>query len=292
MRQDNILIALKKNKKTKKFVISIILWIFASFWFIPIFWMLSTSFKSTTVAVSENPPRWIPKEITNENYKLVFAPASGINITRGIINSLIVAVLSTLLVLVIATPAAYALSRLKFRGKNAIFWSYVAILAFPGVLFLVPNYFIIYGLGLIDTFSALILPGLGSTFGVFLLRQYMLGISRELEDAAWIDGCSRFRFLLTIVIPFVKPALLVLGLMTFLGSWNSFLWPLLVLNSPEKLTLPIALVRFSAGWADPFRGIGPLMAGAFVSVAPTLIIFVLFHRYLMQGISLGSLGKG
>jgi len=252
--------------------------------------MLSTSLKSTQIAITEDPPRLIPKEPTLENYKTVFSAASGISVMRGIINSIIVAVVSTILGLVIATPAAYALSRLNFKGRNAIFWSYVAILAFPGVLFLVPQYFIIHRLGLMDNFLALILPGLGSTFGVFLLRQYMLGIPRELEDAAWIDGCSRLRFLITVVIPYVKPALTTLALMSFLGSWNSFLWPLLVMNSPEKLTLPIALVRFSAGWGDPFRGIGPLMAGAFISVLPTLIIFVVFHKYLMQGISL-SVGE-
>ncbi|MCS7202472.1 MAG: carbohydrate ABC transporter permease [Dictyoglomus sp.] len=279
------------NKKTKQVILSVILWIIAGFWFIPIFWMLSTSFKSTYTAVAENPPRWIPKEATLENYNIVFAPASGISVSRGIVNSLIVASLATILGLIIATPAAYALSRLRFRGRNLIFWSYVGILAFPGVLFLVPQFFIIHTLGLIDSFSALILPGLGGTFGVFLLRQYMLGIPRELEDAAWIDGCSRLRFLLTIVLPFVRPALLTLGLMSFLASWNSFLWPLLVMNTPEKLTLPIALVRFAAGWADPFRGIGPLMAGAFISVAPTLIIFIIFHRYLMQGISISTGGK-
>ncbi|MEN2984203.1 MAG: carbohydrate ABC transporter permease [Dictyoglomaceae bacterium] len=290
MRQIGILNKLV-NKKTKQVILSVILWIIAGFWFIPIFWMLSTSFKSTYVAVAENPPRWIPKEATLENYNIVFAPASGISVSRGIVNSLIVASLATILGLIIATPAAYALSRLRFKGRNLIFWSYVGILAFPGVLFLVPQFFIIRTLGLMDSFSALILPGLGGTFGVFLLRQYMLGIPRELEDAAWIDGCSRLRFLLTVVLPFVRPALLTLGLMSFLASWNSFLWPLLVMNTPEKLTLPIALVRFAAGWADPFRGIGPLMAGAFVSVAPTLIIFIIFHRYLMQGISISAGGK-
>uniref|UniRef100_A0A7C3SMW5 Carbohydrate ABC transporter permease n=1 Tax=Dictyoglomus turgidum TaxID=513050 RepID=A0A7C3SMW5_9BACT len=278
----------KSNKKLQRIVLSIILWIIAAIWYIPIFWMLSTSLKSSQVAITENPPRWIPQEPTLENYKIVFSPASGISVMRGIINSFFVAIISTFLGLVIATPAAYALSRLRFRGRNAIFWSYVAILAFPGVLFLVPQYFIIHSLGLMDNYLALILPGLGSTFGVFLLRQYMLGIPRELEDAAWIDGCSRLRFLITVVLPYVKPALTTLALMSFLGSWNSFLWPLLVLNSPEKLTLPIALVRFSAGWGDPFRGIGPLMAGAFVSVAPTLIIFIVFHKYLMQGISLSA----
>uniref|UniRef100_A0A7C3MJF8 Carbohydrate ABC transporter permease n=1 Tax=Dictyoglomus thermophilum TaxID=14 RepID=A0A7C3MJF8_DICTH len=279
---------LKSNKELQRIVLSIILWIIAAIWYIPIFWMLSTSLKSSQVAITENPPRWIPQEPTLENYKIVFSPASGISVMRGIINSFFVAIISTFLGLVIATPAAYALSRLRFRGKNVIFWSYVAILAFPGVLFLVPQYFIIHRLGLMDNYLALILPGLGSTFGVFLLRQYMLGIPRELEDAAWIDGCSRLRFLVTVVLPYVKPALTTLALMSFLGSWNSFLWPLLVLNSPEKLTLPIALVRFSAGWGDPFRGIGPLMAGAFVSVAPTLIIFIVFHKYLMQGISLSA----
>jgi multiple sugar transport system permease protein len=288
MQEKNWLKLFKSNKKLQRIVLSIILWIIAVIWYIPIFWMLSTSLKSSQVAITENPPRWIPQEPTLENYKIVFSPASGISVMRGIINSFFVAIISTFLGLVIATPAAYALSRLRFRGRNAIFWSYVAILAFPGVLFLVPQYFIIHSLGLMDNYLALILPGLGSTFGVFLLRQYMLGIPRELEDAAWIDGCSRLRFLITVVLPYVKPALTTLALMSFLGSWNSFLWPLLVLNSPEKLTLPIALVRFSAGWGDPFRGIGPLMAGAFVSVAPTLIIFVVFHKYLMQGISLSA----
>jgi multiple sugar transport system permease protein len=288
MQEKNCLKLFKSNKKLQRIVLSIILWIIAAIWYIPIFWMLSTSLKSSQVAITENPPRWIPQEPTLENYKIVFSPASGISVMRGIINSFFVAIISTFLGLVIATPAAYALSRLRFRGRNAIFWSYVAILAFPGVLFLVPQYFIIHSLGLMDNYLALILPGLGSTFGVFLLRQYMLGIPRELEDAAWIDGCSRLRFLITVVLPYVKPALTTLALMSFLGSWNSFLWPLLVLNSPEKLTLPIALVRFSAGWGDPFRGIGPLMAGAFVSVAPTLIIFIVFHKYLMQGISLSA----
>lgn len=277
-----------RNKSIQRIFISIILWIFAAFWYVPIFWMFSTSLKSTQIAITEDPPQWIPKEPTLENYKIVFSPASGISVMKGIINSLIVAVISTILGLVVATPAAYALSRLRFRGRNTIFWAYVGILAFPGVLFLVPQYFIIHRLGLMDNFLALILPGLGSTFGVFLLRQYMLGIPRELEDAAWIDGCSRLRFLVTVVLPYVKPALTTLALMSFLGSWNSFLWPLLVMNSPEKLTLPIALVRFSAGWGDPFRGIGPLMAGAFISVLPTLIIFVVFHKYLMQGISLSA----
>jgi multiple sugar transport system permease protein len=281
-------------KKIRKSAISVVLWVLVAAWFSPVLWMLSTSLKSTNTAVTEDHPQWIPSKITLENYKTIFAPASGINVTRGIINSLIVSGIAIVATLFLSIPAAYALSRLQFRGRTSVFWFYVAILAFPGVIFLIPNFFIINAMGLMNTAAALILPGLGSSFAVFLLRQYMIGLSRDLEDAAWMDGCSRIRFLVTIVVPMVRPTLLVVALMTFLGSWNAFLWPLLVLNTPSKMTLPIALVAFSppGAFADPFRGIGPLMAGSFVSVVPTLIVFILFYRYLMQGISIGSLGKG
>jgi len=267
------------------------MWVIGAIWFSPIFWMLSTSLKPTYTAITQRPPRWIPSEITFENYRALFVPASGISVSRGIVNSLGVALATVVLVLIVAIPAAYALSRLHFKGRQFVFWSYVGVLAFPGVIFLIPHFFIVQTLGLLDTYYAVVLPGVGSTFGVFLLRQYMLGITPDLEDAAWIDGCSRFRFLITIVLPFVRPALLVLALMTFLGSWNNFLWPLLVLNTPDNLSLPIALIRFQAGWGDPYRGIGPLMAGAVLSVAPTLVIFVIFYRSLMRGITIGSVGK-
>jgi len=253
--------------------------------------MLSTSLKPTTVAVTENPPQWIPNPLTFENYAAVARAAGGINVGRAVWNSLIVAIVATVAGLLVAVPAAYALARLRFPGRGIIFWTYVAVLAFPPVLFLVPNFYIINQLGLMNRFAALILPGLGSTFGVFMLRQYMLGIPRELEEAALIDGCSRIRILINIVVPLIRPALVTLAIMTFLGSWNNFLWPLIVLTSSSKFTLPIALVRFSAGWGDPYRGIGSTMAAAFISVAPVLIIFVAFHRYLMRGISLGSIGK-
>lgn len=279
------------KKEIKTIIFSLVICVIGIIWFIPIFWMLSTSFKPTPVAVAEVKPQWIPKPFTIENYLTVWSPAGGISVANAFKNSVIVAIIATIAGLVVATPAAYALSRIEFPGQKLIFWAYVAILAFPGILFLVPNYFIIHSLNLINTFSALILPGLGGTFGVFMLRQYMLGIPKELEEVAFIDGCSRLRFLITIAVPLIRPALVTLALMTFLGSWNSFLWPLLVLTTSDKFTLPIALVRFSAGWGDPYRGIGPTMAAAFISVAPVLLIFVLFHRYLLRGISLGGVVK-
>ncbi|MDK2839479.1 MAG: multiple sugar transport system permease protein, partial [Thermosipho sp. (in: thermotogales)] len=182
----------KKHKKILRIIISVFLWIFAAIWYVPIFWMFITSLKESTIATSEFPPQWIPKNITFDNYRRIFQSISGISVFRGILNSVIVAVVGTIAGLFIALLAGYALSRLKFKGRTAIFWTYVAVLAFPGIIFLIPHYFIIYRLGLMDSLSALILPSLGGTFGVFLLRQYMIGIPRELEDAAWIDGCSKF----------------------------------------------------------------------------------------------------
>jgi len=284
---------IKKIRRSviRKAAYSVLVWLLAALWFVPIFWMLTTSLKPTTTAITEDPPQWIPSPMTFENYAAVARAAGGINVGRSVWNSFVVAGIATITGLLVAIPAAYALARLRFPGQRIIFWTYVAILAFPSVLFLVPNFFIINSLGLMNSFAALILPGLGGTFGVFMLRQYMLGIPRELEEAALIDGCSRVRILTKIVVPLIRPALVTLGIMTFLGSWNSFLWPLIVLTSSSKFTLPIALVRFSAGWGDPYRGIGPSMAAAFISVAPVLIIFVAFHRYLMRGVSLGSIGK-
>lgn len=280
-----------KFKAANVWVKSVLIWLFCLMWFSPVLWMLSTSLKSSLSAVAEETPRWIPEHPTLENYATIFAPASGITVVGGILNSLYVAVATIALTLAVSIPAAYALSRLRFRGRQVVFWLYVVILAFPAILFLVPNFFIVHSLGMMNRFSALILPGLGATFGVFMLRQYMMGITRDLEDAAWIDGCSRFRFMVSIVVPFLKPAIVVLSLMTFITSWNNFLWPLLVMNSPEKLTLPIALIRFSAGWGDPYRGIGVLMAGAFVSTLPILVLFIAFYRYLMEGVTIGSVGK-
>ncbi|WP_028973868.1 carbohydrate ABC transporter permease [Spirochaeta cellobiosiphila] len=280
-----------KRKTLGNAVLSVFSWIIGLLWFSPILWMLSTSLKPTKEAIQEVKPHWIPEHITFENYSYLFASISGISVTKGILNSFLVGLLTILLTIAVCIPAAYALSRLKFKGQRTIFLLYICVLAFPPILFLVPNYFIVHTLGLMDSFAALIFPAVGGTFGVFLLRQYMVGIAKDLEDAAWIDGCSKFRFMISIVTPFVKPALVVLSLMTFINSWNNFLWPLLVLNSPQKLTLPITLVRFTAGWGDPYRGIGVLMAGAFISTIPTLILFLGFYKYLLEGVTVGTVSK-
>lgn len=280
----------RTRRKLGKVVYSILVLTLATLWYVPIFWLISTSLKPSVVA-TQYPPQWIPESWTLENYVAVAGPVRGLNVLNAFGRSLVAAVAQSVGVLVVATPAAYALARLRFRGRGVIFWSYVATLAFPPALFLVPNYLIVQWLGMMDTLWAVILPGLGSAFGVFLLRQFMLGIPRELEDAAWVDGCSRGRFLVSIVLPLVKPALVTLGLITFLNSWNNLLWPLLVLNDPAKMTLPVVLARLMGAYDTFIRDIGVIMAGAMIAIGPALILFILFRRLLIQGISLGSLGK-
>ena len=280
----------RMRKEVQKVLYSALVCALALAWYSPVFWMLSTSLKPNMVATSY-PPRWIPNPLTLENYAAITGSVRGLNVLGAFWRSLIVATTSAVCTLLVATPAAYALARLRFPGRSLLFWSYVATLAFPPALFLVPTYLVIRALHLMDTLPAVILPGIGGAFGVFLLRQFMLGIPRELEEAAWVDGCSRMRFLLSIMLPLVRPALVTLGLMTFLSSWNSLIWPLLVLNDPAKLTLPVALARLMGAYDTFMREIGWVMAGAMLAVGPAILFFSLFHKAIIHGISLGWIGK-
>jgi multiple sugar transport system permease protein len=281
----------KRKKLFRRVLYALCINGFALLWYVPIFWMVSTSLKPSPLA-TKYPPRWIPDPVTGENYVSIATGAiRGVDVIGAFWRSLIVATVHALGVLLVATPAAYALSRFHFPGRTILFWTIVATLAFPPALFLVPNFLIIKWLGIMDTLTAVILPGIGGAFGVFLLRQFMLGIPRELEDAAWVDGCSRLRFLVFIVVPLVKPALVALGLISFLASWNNLIWPLLVLNDPAKMTLPVALARLM-GYYDTFiREIGWIMSGAMLAVGTAIVIFVIFRKNIIQGVSLSGMGK-
>lgn len=283
----------KLKKRVREGIYALALTTLALAYFSPVLWMLSTSLKPTLVAITENPPRWIPRPFTFDNFRKLFVYQDvGIRIIDCFFRSLVVAVAYATLVLVVSIPCAYAFARFRFPGRQILFWGYVATLAFPYALYLIPNFFIVKSLRLLDTMWALILPGLGGTFGVFMLRQYMLGIPHDLEDAAWIDGCSKLRFMLVIAVPLTRPAILVLWLMSFLSSWNSLFWPLIVLNKPTNFTLPIAIVRLQPSeWGDLMRGIGVMMAASFFAVGPALALFIAFRNKLIKGISLGAIGK-
>lgn len=203
------------------------------------------------------------------------------------LNSIIVAVAVTIGQLVTCSLAAYAFARLSFPGREQLFIGYLATMMVPGVVTLIPVFIILRGLGLIDTYWALILPALFSAYGTFLLRQFFMGIPLELEDAAYMDGCGKLGVLRHVVLPLSKPALATLATFTFIGSWNDFMGPLIFINSPERKTLPIGLASFQSLYSTEWT---LLMAASVIVLIPVVAVFVLNQRFFTEGIQLTGLG--
>lgn len=228
----------------------------------------------------------LPREWTLENFREIFASPEEIPIMRWFSNSLFISSMVTLLVLIVDSLAAYGLARLALPGKKWVFSMIVATLMIPGQIFLVPVYLILNRLGWLDTPLALIIPAGAGAFGVFLLRQFFLGIPRDLEDAADIDGCTRLGIYYHIILPLSKPALATLGIFTFLGSWNDFLGPLVFLDSVDKYTLPVGIALFQTSYYAEY---GLTLAACVICTLPVVMMFLLFQRHIIKGISLTGL---
>ncbi|MDP6271073.1 MAG: carbohydrate ABC transporter permease [Alphaproteobacteria bacterium] len=265
-----------------------ILWIsltlFAVFFFLlPVVWMVSSSLTPNSV-VLEYPPRWLPAEVTLENYVEVFMTQRTAGVGSALVNSAIVAIATVILTLLVDSLAAYPLARMEFRGKKGIFLLVLVGLMVPTEVTFVTLFLMFHSVGWLGTYQALILPAAASPFGVFLLRQFFLAIPRDLEDAARIDGCSRLRILFTIILPLSKPGLATLAIFTFLLSWNNFLWPLIVMTDPEKMTVPVILTYYVASFRESMEW-GTLMAAAVAASVPPVVIFLLFQRHFVRGIA-------
>jgi len=251
---------------------------------IPLLWMFLTSFR--TVEDSRRiPMTLIPDEFTLRAYQLLFADEQN-PVFLWAANSFIAAAAHAILVVVVASMAAYALARMQFRGKNALFVIIIATLFVPGFIFLMPNYLIMDQLGWLDTLIALIVPGAAGAFGVFFLRQFFLAIPKELEESALIDGANTWQIFVRVVLPNAKPALVTLGVLSFLGNWNDFIWPVFVLFSPERLTLPAGLATLQAAYNIDYPVV---MAGATVAALPVLILFIFVQRYVIEGVATSGL---
>lgn len=247
----------------------------------PFIWMVLTSFK-TIGDIYTYPPKWWPTEFTLTNYISAFSAAP---FGRYYTNSLFVALAVTFGQLVTCSLAAYAFARMQFRGRDILFYLFLGTMMVPAQVTMIPSFMILHQLGWIDTYAALIVPGLASAFGTFLLRQFFLTIPKELEEAAYIDGCSRLRVLWQIIIPLSLPAFATLAIFTFMGVFNDFLWALIVVDSQEMYTVQLGLAifrdRYSTEW-------GSLMAGSVVASLPILIVFFA-QKYFIQGITLSGL---
>jgi multiple sugar transport system permease protein len=251
----------------------------------PLLWMLSTSLKPNYLT-TRFPPQWIPRTFSGEGYQTILTTSSANPALRWFLNSLIASSAHTVLVLVTASMAAYALARMHFRGKNLMFVVIVLTLVIPQFVFLIGNYLIVQSFGWLDTLLAVIVPGAAGAFGVFFLRQFFLSLPLELEEAALIDGANRLQIFLRIILPLSKAPLATLAVLSFLTNWNDILWPVYVLLSPQSFTLPPGLAILQGAYNTNYTVI---MAGGVLASIPVLVIYTFAQRYIIEGVSRSGL---
>ncbi|WP_017201791.1 carbohydrate ABC transporter permease [Microbacterium algeriense] len=269
----------RARRLTGRALVYIALSIGGLLWVLPFFWMVLGSVK-TQSEIFANPPTWWPALPTMENFTRWF---SELDFGSYFSNSLIVALLTVAGNLLFCSMVGYALAKMEFGGKRLLFAAVMVTLMVPGVVTFVPLFVIVANMGILNTIAALVLPFLTAPLGVFLMRQFMLEIPDSLLEAARIDGASELRIFVQIVLPMCGPALATLGILTFLGSWNNFLWPLVASQSQDMYTLPVALSLYSTGqFATDF---GTLLAGSVLIITPILLLFVFLQRYFVQGLA-------
>jgi len=248
-------------------------------WLMPFIWMALGSIK-TQAEILARPPTFLPQQPTLEHFARWF---NELGFWRYFTNSLVVALFTVLGNLIFCSMVGYALAKMEFRGKRILFVAVMTMLMVPGVVTFVPLFVMVARLGLLNTYPALILPFVTSPLGVFLMRQFMQGIPNELMEAARVDGAGEFRIFWQVVLPLCGPPLATLGILTFLGSWNNFLWPLVAGQNREMFTLPVALSLYSVGAHGVNHGL--MLAGAVLVITPILLLFVFLQRYFIQGIA-------
>ena len=245
----------------------------------PFIWMALASVKPEA-EIRSVPPTWLPETWTLDNFRELF---TRLDFPQYFFNSTLVAVLITAGNLVFCSLLGYALAKLHFPGRKALFLVVLGMLMVPGMVTFVPQFVLVSNMGLANSYAGLVLPFLAGPFGVFLMRQFLQSIPDDLIEAARVDGAGEWRIFWRIVLPLCRPALATLGILTFLSSWNNFLWPLVVATTEDKYTLPVALALYSVG--QNRTDFGLLLAGAVVVVLPVLIVFLILQRHFLRGIA-------
>ena len=248
---------------------------------VPLLWMLLTSFK-TNVESRTVPPTFLPSEWTLAAYRTLFFGDDASPVLIWLLNSFLAATAHSVLVVVISAMAGYALARMEFPFKRLIFGFIIATLFVPGFIFLMPNFMLLSRIGWLDTLWSVIVPGAAGAFGVFFMRQFFTGLPVELEESARIDGAGPWRVFRSIVLPNARPAVVTLAVLSFLANWNDFIWPIYVLFSPERLTLPSGLSRLQGAYDIDYPVI---MAGAALAAVPVLILYIFVQRYVIEGVA-------
>lgn len=257
----------------------VLLSVFAVSTIAPLAWMLFTSFKPLQEVEGGS---LIPKVWRHDNYAEVFKQ---VPFARYYMNSVFVAAWVTFLTCLTSSMAAFAFSRLEWRGRDALFRLYLATMMIPGVVTMIPNYTLMVKLHLLDSYTGLIVPSAFGAFGTFLLRQFMLTLPKALDEAATIDGATSWIVFLDIVLPLARPGLIALAIFTFLGNYGSFYWPLILIKSESLRTLPIGIMYFDSTYGQQTN---LLMAASLMSLLPPILLFLIGQKYLVRGIAFGA----
>jgi multiple sugar transport system permease protein len=263
----------------QRIALYVVLILISLFFIVPLLWMISTSLKAESQVFRDR--GFIPAHPTIENFETILTSGGNAPVLRYMFNSIGVATIGTFLTVLLASMSGYAFARIDFRGKSLIFSALITTLLLPGVMFLVPQYLLIAQVHLLNTWVAFMLPGLAGAFGVFFMRQFFLGIPVELEEAAYIDGAGRFKTFFSVILPLAAPALATLAVISFLGYWNDYLWPLVTCNGPG-CTLAPGLYNLQGTYSTRFA---LLMAGALIAAVPVLILYIFSQRYIVQSVT-------
>ncbi|MBC1405459.1 carbohydrate ABC transporter permease [Listeria welshimeri] len=283
---------IKFKKMSKSFIWYIAVLLISLVTVFPLIWTVSTSFKPTSEILS-NGMNLIPKMFTWDNYKDVFSTTP---FARYLVNSLILAVGGVLSNLFFGSLAGYAFAKLPFKGKKGLFMTFLGSMMIPAVVTMIPSFLVLKnfplmggnditghgGMGFINTYWAILIPGAAGAFSIFFMKQFFETLPDELSEAARIDGCSEFQIFWKIYMPLAKTALATLGIMTFQAGWNQFMWPLIVLNSQKMMTVQVGLASFQYNESANY---GALMAGTIVSTIPVLFVFIFAQKYFVEGIA-------
>lgn len=248
---------------------------------LPFVWMISASFMANGEA-STYPPRLFPSEFTFVQYENLF---SRLNVGKYLFNSALLAICVTLISLFINSMAGFAFAKYRFAGKNKLFKLLLSFMIIPAQVTMLPLFLMMKNMGLINTYFAVIIPGMASIFGIFLIRQYLLSIPDSIIEAAKIDGASDFQIYFTLILPLAKPILITLAIFTFMGTWNDFLWPLIVMTDNSMYTLPVALANLMG---EHTLDTELMIAGSVITIIPILLVFMVLQKYYIRGIMLGG----
>nr|WP_308315399.1 carbohydrate ABC transporter permease [Bacillus sp. UMB0893] len=277
-----------KKKSSAKMVSFLFLLVMALLWVIPILYTFLTSFKLEADLQSNGfmilPIHWV---ITN--YQDVLFNNTSAPLAKWFMNSFIISISQTILVLIVVSLAAFGYARMKFKGRNTLFLFLMATMMFPSVVNLIPLYKIIDSLGWVNSYLAAIVPGAAGVFNIFLVRQFLMGIPKEFDESARVDGATDFQIFIRIILPLIKPVLTVVALFTFTGAWNDFLWPSIVFNDVEKMPITPGLQLIQGMYA---LDIAHALTAALIAIVPTFVLYLLTQKYFIESLSLSSGVKG